>query len=103
MFTEVTEKIQKIQKQLDMQSCDCYSHAIMPIRKISDEVSLTKKIETITAMDFRKSPGEVLTQVGLGKTFIITKNGKPSAVISRLPGQTLTMKVGRKGEVSYDL
>ena len=43
--------------------------------------------ETISITDFRKSPGEVLTQVELGKTFTITRNGHAIAVIS-LPEPT---------------
>lgn len=39
--------------------------------------------ETITAMDFRKSPGEVLLQVALGKRYVITRYGKPVAEISQ--------------------
>jgi len=53
------------------------------VKKLSASVSLSGETETITAMDFRKAPGEVLTQVSLGKTFVITKNGRPIAVVSR--------------------
>jgi antitoxin (DNA-binding transcriptional repressor) of toxin-antitoxin stability system len=75
----------------------------MTLKRIADEVSLDRKLETITAMDFRKSPGEVLASVALGKTYVITKAGKPVAVLSRLPGQVLNVNVGSKGKVSYSL
>lgn len=75
----------------------------MALTKLSDTLQLTNKIETITAMDFRKSPGEVLTQVTMGKTFIITRAGKPMAVLSRLPGTQLTIEVDRKGKIGYAL
>lgn len=75
----------------------------MSIKRISDEVSLDRKIETITAMDFRKSPGEVLASVALGKTYIITKNAKPIAVLSKPPGQTLSIQVSRHGKMTYSL
>lgn len=75
----------------------------MAIKRISDEVSLSKKLETITAMDFRKNPGEVLASVTLGKTYIITRNAKPVAVLSKPPGQTLSIEVSRTGKLSYTL
>ena len=42
---------------------------------------LEGETETITATDFRKSPGEVLDQASLGKVFTITKKGRPIAKI----------------------
>lgn len=51
------------------------------MKKIADVRILTGQHEIITAMDFRKSPGEVLLQVTLGKKFTITRNGKAVAVI----------------------
>jgi prevent-host-death family protein len=44
--------------------------------------SLVGQSETITAMDFRKTPGDVLLQAQMGKTFTITKNGVVVAVLS---------------------
>lgn len=43
---------------------------------------LTGQTETITAMDFRRTPGDVLLQAQMGKTFNITKNGIIVAVLS---------------------
>ena len=51
------------------------------MKKLADEKILKGKTETISAMDFRKSPGEVLLQVEMGKIYIITRNGKPVAEI----------------------
>lgn len=39
--------------------------------------------EEITMSDFRSRPGDVLTQVQLGKRFTITKSGKVVAEISQ--------------------
>jgi hypothetical protein len=49
---------------------------------ISKSVSLVGKKETITAMDFRRGPGDVLLQAQMGKVFSITKNGVVVAVLS---------------------
>ena len=38
--------------------------------------------ETITAMDLRRAPGDVLLQTQMGKRFNITKNGVIVAVLS---------------------
>lgn len=73
------------------------------MKKINDEVSLDGKFEQITVMDLRKQPGEVLSSVSLGKTFLVTRNGKAIAVISKPPGETLGITVGSKGEITYDL
>lgn len=61
------------------------------------------KIETITAMDFRRQPGEILDSVALGKTFVITKQGKPCGVLQPLPGETLTIVVKRDGSMEYSV
>lgn len=73
------------------------------MKKISDETDLNGKIETISMMDFRKQPGEVLTGVLLGKTYIVARAGKPIAVLSRLPGVQLSIHVDPKGRRSYVL
>lgn len=53
------------------------------MKKLTDMVSLQGETETITAVELRKLPGEILEQASLGKTFTITKNGKPIATISQ--------------------
>jgi prevent-host-death family protein len=70
------------------------------MRKISHEIDLRGKFERISATDFRQSPGEVLDSVHLGKTFLITKSGKPWAVIGPLPGP-LTIVVKADGGIDY--
>ena len=75
----------------------------MSYKKLRELRPLNGKLETITAMDFRKQPGEILDSVSLGKTFIVTKQGKPCALLTQLPGQTLTIVVDRKGNQSYAL
>ena len=75
----------------------------MPYKKLRELTPLRDKLETITAMDFRRQPGEILDSVALGKTFVITKQGKPCALLTALPGQTLTIVVDRSGNKSYAL
>lgn len=74
------------------------------MRKIADHVGqeMRKQFESITMMDLRKQPGEVLDSVELGKTFLITKAGRPIAVLSPLPGETLTMAIDSRGKISYE-
>lgn len=49
--------------------------------RLTDTQFLAGQLETITAMDLRRAPGDALTQVTLGKIFLITRNGK---VVARL-------------------
>ena len=74
------------------------------MKKIADHVmqEMGKQFEVITAMDFRMQPGEVLDSAALGKTFLITKSGRPVAVLSKPPGETLSIKVDSKGRISYE-
>ena len=74
------------------------------MKKIADHVmqEMGKQFEAITATDFRKQPGEVLDSVALGKTFLITKSGRPVAVLSKPPGETLCIIVDSKGRVGYE-
>lgn len=47
------------------------------------EMQLLKgQSETITMTEFRSRPGEVIDQVQMGKSFLITKEGKVVAEIS---------------------
>ena len=71
------------------------------MKKLKDSMSLKGQLEEITMMDFRKSPGEVLTQTMLGKVFIITRSGRRCAVLSALPGTDLITLIDSKGETSY--
>ena len=73
------------------------------MKKLNDEISLSGKCETITMMDLRKQPGEIFTSVSLGKVFIVTKVGRPIAVISKPPGETLLMKIDQNRSVSYNI
>lgn len=73
------------------------------MKKLKDELSLVGKIEKISMMELRSSPGEVMTQVSIGKVFIIQRNEEPIAVLSRVPGQQLGIVVDKKGKRSYEL
>ena len=55
--------------------------------KLNNMNLLSGDVETISAMEFRKAPGDVLTQVALGKRYLITRYGEVIAEISR-PEQT---------------
>ncbi len=73
------------------------------MRKLSDEISLSGKLEEITVTDLRKQPGAVLTSVELGKVFVISKNGKFVAVLSKVPGVQLAIEVDKYGRFRYAL
>lgn len=73
------------------------------MRRLTEYVNLEGQIETITMMDLRSRPGEVFDSVALGKVYIFTKAGKPLAVLSRLPGQQLAIKVKRDGSKEFVL
>ena len=45
-------------------------------------MDLTGERETISAMEFRRTPGDVLLQVQMGKVFEITVRGIVAAVLS---------------------
>ena len=64
------------------------------------KVSLVGQLEEITMMNFRRNPGQIMVETELGKMFVVTKNGKPTAVLSRLPGELIKV-IGAKGEISY--
>jgi len=72
------------------------------MKRLTDELSLSGKLETISMMDLRSRPGEVLDAVNLGKTFVLARSGKPLAVLSKLPGD-LVIVVDSKGKVSYEM
>ena len=73
------------------------------MEKLKDEISLVNKIESISMMELRSAPGEILMAVDFGKTFIITKGKKSIAVLSKLPGINLTINVDNKGKTTYKL
>ncbi len=51
-------------------------------KTLTKTMDLTGQRETITAMDFRRSPGDILLQAQMGKVFSVTKNGVVIAIIS---------------------
>lgn len=51
-------------------------------KRLTNTAMLRGQAETITAMDFRKAPGDVLLQAQMGKTFTITRNGVVVATLS---------------------
>lgn len=71
------------------------------MKRLNEQVTLLGKFESISVSDLRQMPGEVLACVTLGKTFLITKSGKPIAVLSKPPGTTLTLEVEPNGKINY--
>lgn len=59
---------------------------------LTKSISLVGQKETITAMDFRKTPGDVLLQAQMGKVFDITKNGVVVATLS--PPESNALELG---------
>ena len=59
------------------------------MKKLKDEIkesrALYGKSEKITMMELRQNPGEIIDSAELGKTFFITKNSNPVAVLMPLP------------------
>ena len=55
------------------------------MKPLSKVINLTGQFEEITMMDLRMHAGEIMTQVSLGKTFLIKRNEKPVAFLSYLP------------------
>lgn len=54
----------------------------MARKSLVKSMSLVGQEETITAMDFRRSPGDILLQAQMGKVFSITRNGVIVATLS---------------------
>ncbi len=50
-------------------------------KRLEKSAILTGQTETITAMDFRRGPGDVLLQAQMGKIFNITKHDVIIAVL----------------------
>ena len=64
---------------------------------------LVGEFEKVTMMELRNHIGEIFLQVRLGKVYLLTRAGKPAAVLSRPPGETLSMVVESDGAFSYSL
>jgi hypothetical protein len=73
------------------------------MKRLSQEISLKGKCEEISLTEFRASPGAVLSMVELGKTFILTRNGQQIAVLSQVPGETLTLAVAADGKIKHKI
>lgn len=59
---------------------------------LSDMALLAGQSETISMTDLRKAPGDILSQVKMGKTFTITRNGEILAVLS--PPELSALELG---------
>ncbi len=73
------------------------------MKSLAEQVKLTDLLETITITEFRSRPGEVLVQVMLGKTYIVTGKGTPVAVISKPPGVQLSTEIDSQGKSTFIL
>jgi len=74
-------------------------------KPLTKSIDLTGQQETITAMDFRRTPGDILLQAQMGKCFSITKNGVVVAVLSapELDAFELAAEVRRLGQANFEL
>ena len=70
------------------------------MKMLNEMIDLTGQTETITAVEMRKLPGEILEQASLGKTYIVTKNGKPIAQITKVEKSAIELgaEVRRLGD-----
>jgi len=73
------------------------------MKRLAQEVSLHGKFEQITITELRARPGEVLSSIELGKTYLVTRQGKAVAVMSKPPGERLMMTVDSQGKMDYAL
>lgn len=73
------------------------------MKRLGEEKVLKGHKETISMMELRCRPGEVLTQASMGKVFIITSHGKAVAVLSGLPGVELSVVIDKAGVASYEI
>ena len=64
---------------------------------------LIGKFEKITMMELRRHIGAIFLQAGLGKVYLLTHKGKPVAVLSRPPGETLMTIINPDGTLDYSL
>lgn len=72
-------------------------------KRLHESEPLRGQIDHLTLMDFRTAPGDAIAQVQMGKVYVLTKAGKPVAVLSKLPGDRLTINIDPKGKVTYGL
>lgn len=64
---------------------------------------LVGEFEKITMMELRRHIGKIFLQVGLGKVYLLTHAGKPVAVLSKPPGETLRTIIESDGTSNYSL
>lgn len=64
---------------------------------------LVGEFEKITMMELRCCIGEIFLQVRLGKVYLLTHKGKPVAVLSKPPGETLRIIIEPDGTSNYSL
>jgi antitoxin (DNA-binding transcriptional repressor) of toxin-antitoxin stability system len=61
-------------------------------KTLTKTMDLSGQRETITAMDFRRAPGDVLLQAQMGKVFDITKRGVIVATL--FPAERNALELG---------
>ena len=71
---------------------------------LTDMKLLKDTVGKISMMEFRKNPGDVINQVQMGKTFIITRSGKSVATLAPLEPTALELgtEVRRRGLIGDD-
>ena len=69
---------------------------------LAANVSLSDKLFEISMMELRASPGDVMSAVELGATFLVKRAGKVVAVLQKPPAG-LVIIFNEHGEKSYSL
>lgn len=77
----------------------------MLVNKPKQDNCLVGQIEEISMMYLRFNTGAIFMQVQLGKVFVLVhgKSKKPVAILSRPPGENLSMHFDADGKLSYGL
>lgn len=70
-------------------------------KRLTDTQLLRGQLEYLALQDMRAAPGDIINQVQMGKVYVITKQGKPVAVLQALPGDRLSINLDGKGHTTY--
>lgn len=54
------------------------------MKTLPETMLLANQVEEISMSELRKSPGDIIMQVQMGKTFVITLRGRPVATLIKI-------------------
>lgn len=72
-------------------------------KRLTDSQPLRGQLEYLALQDMRAAPGDIINQVQMGKVYVITKQGKPVAVLQALPGERLSIEIDGQGKATYGI